>query len=387
IHGAAFDLFVTSHSTGKGYSRGLATLVRGCLHEEFFFFFNFLLAVRNSCTTADTEGCGVSMESTIFIETSSTAACVYAPSRRTVEARKHTSTVLDHLATHIVEVPFCLAHSAEERAHGRSSSSAAAACPGTKHVMHKPRRRPTSHSSQTHGAPASSHWPKVLFVPDGSRRWLTAPPQQATGNPRARTSFSLVGKRPHWPASAARFRTNADGCYDHCKPLSQANVVGVRRGCRTGVVAHMVDAHGITRSQALRKFNFPGESERLGMSPEPPPATWARTRARDGTPIAPPPQTAQPRPKLLLCCFRTASYDQQAGPRLCHRHCNKHDRFGSRRKRPGNMAILLHPSRPNARPVDSGPKQTSPVSYIRAHERSKTELQPATKTTALLQCP
>ncbi|KAF8281588.1 hypothetical protein TcYC6_0008240 [Trypanosoma cruzi] len=60
------------------------------------------------------EVCGVSLESTIFTETFSTAACIYATSRRTVEAREHTSTVLDHLATHIVDVPFFLARSTEE---------------------------------------------------------------------------------------------------------------------------------------------------------------------------------------------------------------------------------------------------------------------------------
>ncbi|RNC36968.1 hypothetical protein TcCL_Unassigned00049 [Trypanosoma cruzi] len=147
-------LFVAPHSTGKGYRRGLATLVRGSLHEEFFLFPNFPPAVRISCTTADTEGCGVSMESTIFTETFSTAACAYAPTRRTVEAREQMSTVLDHLVTHIVDVPFCLARSAEERAHGCSLSLATAAYPGTKLVMHKPRRRPTSHSSLTHGPPA-----------------------------------------------------------------------------------------------------------------------------------------------------------------------------------------------------------------------------------------
>ncbi|KAF5218130.1 hypothetical protein ECC02_008943 [Trypanosoma cruzi] len=121
------------------------------------------------------------MESTIFTETLSTAACDYAHSRRTVEAREHTSTVLDHLVTHIVDVPFFLASSTEERTHGCSLSLATAAYPGTKLVMHKPRRRPTSHSSQTHGAPASSHWPDVLLVSDSSGQELTAPLQQVTG--------------------------------------------------------------------------------------------------------------------------------------------------------------------------------------------------------------
>ncbi|KAF5220810.1 hypothetical protein ECC02_006105 [Trypanosoma cruzi] len=169
------------------------------------------------------------MEGTIFTETFSTAACAYAPTRRTVEAREQMSTVLDHLVTHIVDVPFCLARSAEERAHGCSLSLATAAYPRTKLVMHKPRRRPTSHSSLTHGPPASSHWPNVLFVPDSSSQKITAPLQQATGNPRARTPPSLVGKRLHWPASAAGFRTNTDGCHGHCNPPSREHSVGAAR--------------------------------------------------------------------------------------------------------------------------------------------------------------
>ncbi|RNC32895.1 hypothetical protein TcCL_Unassigned04457 [Trypanosoma cruzi] len=51
----------------------------GCPHEHIGHFKNFHPAVRNSCTTADTEGCGVGTESTVYTETSSTAACVYAP--------------------------------------------------------------------------------------------------------------------------------------------------------------------------------------------------------------------------------------------------------------------------------------------------------------------
>ncbi|RNC55332.1 hypothetical protein TcCL_ESM07196 [Trypanosoma cruzi] len=95
--------------------------------------------------------------------------------------------------------------------------------------MHNPRRRPTSHSSQAHGAPASSHWPNVLFVPDGSGPKLAAPLQQATGNPRARKPPSLVGKRPQQPAPAPVFLTNTDGCYDHRSPPSRANAVGAAR--------------------------------------------------------------------------------------------------------------------------------------------------------------
>ncbi|RNE96475.1 hypothetical protein TcG_12995 [Trypanosoma cruzi] len=37
------------------------------------------------------------------------------------------------------------------------------------------------------------------------------------------------GKRPHWSASAAGFRTNTDGCYDHCNSPSRAHAVGAAR--------------------------------------------------------------------------------------------------------------------------------------------------------------
>ncbi|EKG02515.1 hypothetical protein TCSYLVIO_006455 [Trypanosoma cruzi] len=117
-------------------------------------FFNFLWPCEIHAPK-QIQRCGVSMESTIFTKTGSTAACVYAPSRRVVEAREHTSTVLDHLATHIVDIPFFLASSTEERTHECSLPLATAACSRTRHVMHKPRRHPTPHSSQAHGAPAS----------------------------------------------------------------------------------------------------------------------------------------------------------------------------------------------------------------------------------------
>ncbi|PWV14440.1 hypothetical protein C3747_36g222 [Trypanosoma cruzi] len=177
--------------------------------------------------------------------------------------------------------------------------------------MHKPRRRPTSHSSQTHGAPASSHWPDVLLVSDSSGQELTAPLQQATGNPRARDPLSLAGRRLHRPAPAPVFLTNTDGCCDHCNPPSHAHAVGAARmphsstqrtshgkaisscwtphrhdpmpdrlpgvrqacSCRTSVVTHMANAHGVTRSQALREFGFRGESEPPEIPPEPPPST------------------------------------------------------------------------------------------------------------------
>ncbi|RNC32369.1 hypothetical protein TcCL_Unassigned05025 [Trypanosoma cruzi] len=95
--------------------------------------------------------------------------------------------------------------------------------------MHKPRRRPTSHSSLTNGAPASSHWPNVLFVSDSLSQKLAAPLSQATGNGRARTPPSLVGKRPHWPAFAPEFPTNTDGCHDHCSPPPHAHAVAAAR--------------------------------------------------------------------------------------------------------------------------------------------------------------
>ncbi|PWV17916.1 hypothetical protein C3747_15g487 [Trypanosoma cruzi] len=234
------------------------------------------------------------MESTIFTETVSTAACVSAASRGTVEARKHTLTVLDHLVTHIVDVPFCLARRAEERAHGCSLSLFTVACPGTKLVMLNPRRYPTSHSSQTDGSPAWSHCPNILFVPDSSggslllhygRRlgptridttltrgveaaparlrtgvllnygWLLRPlqlaipstccwcnsdaAQQARNEPRTETPPPPAGPHP------ATIRRPAD-----------CPVYGKHCGCRVGVVTHMANVCGITRSQALWEVNF-----------------------------------------------------------------------------------------------------------------------------------
>ncbi|RNF16852.1 hypothetical protein TcG_05969 [Trypanosoma cruzi] len=167
----------------------------------------------------------------------------------------------------------CSPRRAEELAHGYGLSLATAAYPGNKLVKRNPKRHPTSHNSQTDGSPAWLHCPNILFVPDSSGPKLAAPLRQATGKPRARTPLSLVGKRPHWFASAARFRTNANGCYGHCKPLSQANAVGVGRRCRTRILTHMANVCGITCSKALREFNFSGDSERPEISPEPPPIT------------------------------------------------------------------------------------------------------------------
>ncbi|PWV14410.1 hypothetical protein C3747_36g321 [Trypanosoma cruzi] len=252
------------------------------------------------------------MESTIFTETLSTAACVSAPSRRTVEAREHTSTVLDHLVTHIVGVPFFLASSTEGRAHGCGLFLATAACPGNKLVMHKPRRRPTSHSSQTHGAPASSHWPDVLLVSDSSGQELTAPLQQATGNP-TRTGSTVTRReetapacprtgvsheygwllRPlqpaiprtcRWRGADAAQQTRKEPRTEKPSPPAgphtatircptDCTVCGKHCSCRTSVVTHMANAHGITRSQALREFGFRGVSEPPEIPPEPPPST------------------------------------------------------------------------------------------------------------------
>ncbi|PWV13062.1 hypothetical protein C3747_45g291 [Trypanosoma cruzi] len=130
------------------------------------------------------------------------------------------------------------------------------------------------------------HWPKVLFVPDSSGQKLTAPLYQATGNRRARTPPSLVGKRLHWTASAPVFRTQygwllrplqpaiprtcrwcgADAAQQARKELctetpppagphpatirrpADCPVCGKHCSCCTGVVTHMVNAHGITRS-------------------------------------------------------------------------------------------------------------------------------------------
>ncbi|RNC58801.1 hypothetical protein TcCL_ESM03532 [Trypanosoma cruzi] len=82
-----------------------------------------------------------------------------------------------HLSRYFVDSGHsCSARRTEERARERSLSSATAACPGTKLATQKPRGHPTSHSSRKDGSPASSHWPKILLVPDSSVPKLAAPP-------------------------------------------------------------------------------------------------------------------------------------------------------------------------------------------------------------------
>ncbi|EAN93328.1 hypothetical protein Tc00.1047053506595.21 [Trypanosoma cruzi] len=108
------------------------------------------------------------------------------------------------------------------------------------------------------------------------------------------------GKRPHWSASAAGFRTNTDGCCGHCNSPSRANAVAASRmphrrhaknfarkllslpldttptrsdapayrpvcgkhcSCRVSVVTHGFNSSGVARSLALWKVNFPSEPE------------------------------------------------------------------------------------------------------------------------------
>ncbi|PWV17823.1 hypothetical protein C3747_16g103 [Trypanosoma cruzi] len=74
----------------------------------------------------------------------------------------------------------------------------------------------------------------------------------------------LCTEKPSPPAgphtATIRCPTDCPVCGKHCS-------------CRTSVVTHMVNAHGITRSQALREFGFRGESEPPEIPPEPPPST------------------------------------------------------------------------------------------------------------------
>ncbi|EKF28878.1 hypothetical protein MOQ_007357 [Trypanosoma cruzi marinkellei] len=229
------------------------------------------------------------------------------------------STVLDHLVTRIVDVPkngACDAYAKKAFDYTQFTGTRSTGMVALPESIICARR----HRPEPHGSTMTGDW-------------------KAT-----RTDSTLTrGKRLHQLASAAGFRTNTDGCYGHCNPPSRAHAVAASRmphsrhtknvarkillrlplsstpprsdapayrpvcdkhySCRTSVVTRVFNARGIVRSQALWQVNFTGE-------PESPPTSLARTRARDGTPIAPPPQTAQPRPKPFFC---TASSDQRDG--------------------------------------------------------------------------
>ncbi|PBJ74237.1 hypothetical protein BCY84_12841 [Trypanosoma cruzi cruzi] len=229
-------------------------------------------------------------------------------------------------------------------------------------------------------------------------------------NPRARTPPSLVRKGPHRSFAQIRMAatTTATRHPGHM-PLSRPGrpTTGTQRtshgnafsprwtphrhdpmpgrppGVRQALqLPHYCrDAHGVARPQALWKANFPG-------APEPPPSTLARTRARAGTPTAPPPRTAQPRPKPLLCSSRTASYDQRAALGLLFRHLQRHDRTGSQRKRPSDyddptaFAPFQHTSCGLV-----AQKKAGPAPHSRGHARSRTEQKPAPGTTVHHRCP
>ncbi|PWV04532.1 hypothetical protein C3747_149g34 [Trypanosoma cruzi] len=88
-------------------------------------------------------------------------------------------------------------------------------------------------------------------------RWCGADAaQQARQEVRTETPPPPAG--PH--TATIRCPADCPVCGKHCS-------------CRTSVVTHMVDAHGITRSQALREFDFPSEPEPPEIPLEPPPST------------------------------------------------------------------------------------------------------------------
>ncbi|PWV01653.1 hypothetical protein C4B63_4g282 [Trypanosoma cruzi] len=163
---------------------------------------------------------------------------------------------------------------------------ATAAYPRTKHVMHKPRRRPTSHSSQAHGAPASFSLAEGIICarqlkPEARRstvsgdweltridailtrgeeaalarfrsgvshkyRWLLRPLQLAIPStcrccgpnapPQARKELRTETPPPPAGPHHATIRRPADCpvCGKHCS-------------CWTSLVTHMVNVYGITR--------------------------------------------------------------------------------------------------------------------------------------------
>ncbi|EAN85629.1 hypothetical protein C3747_46g171 [Trypanosoma cruzi] len=197
------------------------------------------------------------------------------------------STVLYHLVTHIVDVPFCLARSAEERVYGCSLSLATAACPRTKLVMRNSDKasdlaqlidkwsagivalaeriigarqlKPGAHrftvtgdweptctdSILTRGEEAAlaclrsgvSHkygWlPRPLQPAIPSTFCWCGPDASQQARKRVHTETPPPPAGPHH----ATIRRPAD-----------CPVCGKHRSCRTSVVTHMVNAQGITRS-------------------------------------------------------------------------------------------------------------------------------------------
>ncbi|RNC34271.1 hypothetical protein TcCL_Unassigned02959 [Trypanosoma cruzi] len=138
---------------------------------------------------------------------------------------------------------------------------ATAAYSRTKHVMHNSRRLPTSHSSQAHGAPASLHWPNVLFVPDSSGPKLTAPLYHATGT-------HVRGFHPHSrgrgrtdPPPHREFRRNTYGSHDHCNPPSRAHAVGA------ALISHSRHAKNFARKRLLLPLTPPRHDPMPGRLP------------------------------------------------------------------------------------------------------------------------
>ncbi|EKF29514.1 hypothetical protein MOQ_006700 [Trypanosoma cruzi marinkellei] len=162
-----FDLFGTPHSAGRGYRCGLATLVWGACTRNSLFFPIPLWPCEVHAPQQTQRGVVLSWRvrySPRLLFYGSVRVCTFSLNRGSTRAHVDGSGLRGD--SHCGRTLF-IARSTEGRARGCSLSVVTAAYPSTKLVTRHPTRRPTSRSSQTHGAPAWPYWPKLLFVSDG----------------------------------------------------------------------------------------------------------------------------------------------------------------------------------------------------------------------------
>ncbi|RNF14687.1 hypothetical protein TcG_07483 [Trypanosoma cruzi] len=131
-----------------------------------------------------------------------------------------------------------------------------------------------------------------------------------------------------------------------------------------------------------------GKPEKPGTPSEPPPATFAGTRARDGKTIAPPPWAAQPRPKPFpaFSALRRASRENGLGFHHHHLRNQGCPPTSGRRLRECDDLAATTPFQC----ISCGPRDKTKAGLLpqmRAHERPKAEPQQAPRIAALLQRP